>query len=218
MPIKIEKIIMKQSILNYQDLGNNVPKRPKTIALTLATWFNKITGWSAVGEIPNIKQAVVIGVPHTSNYDGVFSLPVLLSLGLDIRIMGKKQLFDVPVLASFLRWAGVVPIDREKKGSTLQASIEKFQQYDQLFLALSPEGTRNYTEKWKTGFYYLALNANVPILPVAMDYKTKQIRFLPLFYPTGDIDVDLPYIYQYFQGIEPKYRANLSKPLQDLMQ
>ncbi|MDO4223376.1 MAG: 1-acyl-sn-glycerol-3-phosphate acyltransferase [Acinetobacter sp.] len=202
--------------LHHHDLGQNVPKRHSKITRIIAAFFAKCTGWQAVGAIPNILKAVLIGVPHTSNYDGLFALPVLLALDLDVKIMGKKQLFRIPVLASFLRWAGVIAIDREKKGSTLNASIERLVQAEQMFIGLAPEGTRDYSKQWKTGFYYLALGANVPILPVAMDYQSKQIRFLAPFYPTGDIDHDLPQLYQYFQHIQPKHRSRLSQPLQDL--
>ena len=130
--------------------------------------------------------------------------------------MGKKELFAVPLLSQFLRWAGVIPIDRDKKGSVLQANIDRFNTGKPLFLALAPEGTRGYTQSWKTGFYYLAWQAGVPIIPVAMDYATKEIRFMTPFYPTGDIDVDLPKIYQYFAGVVPKHPQFLSKPLQEL--
>jgi 1-acyl-sn-glycerol-3-phosphate acyltransferase len=83
-------------------------------------------------------------------------------------------------------------------------------------LGLAPEGTRQYTKEWKTGFYYLAVGANVPILPVAMDYKTKEIRFMSLVYPTGDIAGDLEKIYRQYQGVVPRYPERLSQPLQDI--
>ena len=95
-------------------------------------------------------------------------------------------------------------------------TIDRFWQEDQLWLGLAPEGTRDYTESWKTGFYYLALGAKVPILPVAMDYQTRQVRFMPLFYPTGDIDADLPKIYDYYRGVQGKHVNKMSKPLQDV--
>lgn len=202
--------------LRKRHLGENVPQRGAKISRYVAQSIMKLSGWQTVGEVPNIAQAVVIGVPHTSNIDGLYTLPALLALDIDIRIMGKQQLFNVPILAQVLTWCGVIPINREKKGSILQASIDKFKQQPQLFLGLAPEGTRKYTEQWKTGFYYLALGANVPILPVALDYKTKQLRFLPLFYPSGDIEQDLPKLYEYFAGVEGYYPANMSKPLQDL--
>lgn len=130
--------------------------------------------------------------------------------------MGKHTLFTVPVLAQLLRWIGVIPIDRGNKGSVLQASIDKFKNGEPLFLGLSPEGTRDYTKEWKTGFYYLAIGAGVPILPIALDYRAKEIRFLSPIYPTGDIDIDLPKIYEQYRGVIPRHPERLSQPLQDV--
>lgn len=202
--------------IDPKTIGENVPKRRGTIAPKIAKSFLKSTGWKIVGEIPNVKKAVLLAVPHTSNMDGVFAIPTVLALDVDIKLMGKKELFKLPVLSHFLRWAGIISIDREKKGSTLQASIDRFNSEDKLFLGLAPEGTRGYTDSWKTGFYYLAVGAGVPILPIAMDYPSKEVRFLPLFYPTGNIDEDLPKIYDYYQGVKGKVFKNMSKPLQDL--
>ena len=202
--------------LSRKDIGHLVPKRGNQVAPVIAATLLKLTGWRTVGEIPNIPQAVVLALPHTSNVDGVYAIPSLFALDLQISIMGKHTLFKVPVLAQLLSWMGVVPIDRGNKGSVLQSSIDKFKTGQPLFLGLSPEGTRNYTETWKTGFYYLALGAGVPILPVAMDYKTKEIRFLAVLYPTGDINADLPKIYAQYQGVIPRHPERLSQPLQDV--
>lgn len=202
--------------LQKKDLGNLVPKRGNKLAPTVASALLKASGWRTVGEIPNISQAVVLALPHTSNIDGVYAIPSLFALDLKISIMGKHTLFKIPVFAQLLRWIGIIPIDRGNKGSVLQASIDKFKTGDPLFLGLSPEGTREYTEKWRTGFYYLAVGAGVPILPVAMDYKTREIRFMPLVYPSGDIEVDLPKIYAHYRGVVPRYPERLSQPLQDV--
>ena len=108
----------------------------------------------------------------------------------------------------------MIPIDRGKKGSVLDASVALFKTGKPLWLALAPEGTRKYTDAWKTGFYYIAWRAGVPIIPIAMDYGSKQIRFMTPFYPTGDIDADLPKIYDYYRDVKAKIPQNLSKPLQ----
>lgn len=202
--------------LTRKDLGNLVPKRNGSIVPPISSWLMKVAGWRTVGEIPNISQAVVLALPHTSNIDGVYALPSLFALDIKISIMGKHTLFKVPVLKQLLQWMGIIPIDRSDKGSVLQTSIDKFKNGEPLFLGLSPEGTRDYTESWKTGFYYLALGANVPILPVALDYNTKKVRFLSLVYPTGDIEADLPKIYEQYRGVLPRHPERLSQPLQDI--
>ena len=202
--------------LSKKHLGNLVPRRGNKAAPIIASALLKAAGWRTVGEIPNIPQAVVLALPHTSNVDGIYAIPSLFALDLKISIMGKHTLFKVPVFAQLLRWIGVIPIDRGNKGSVLQASIDKFKTGKPLFLGLAPEGTRQYTESWKSGFYYLAVGAGVPILPVAMDYKTKEIRFMSLVYPSGDIDADLPKIYAQYQGVIPRHPERLSQPLQDI--
>ena len=204
--------------LSKKQLGNLVPKRGNKIAPVIASALLKAAGWRTVGEIPNIPQAVVLALPHTSNVDGVYAIPSLFALDLKISIMGKHTLFKIPGVAQLMHWIGVIPIDRSNKGSVLQASIDKFKTGKPLFLGLSPEGTRDYTEKWKTGFYYLAMGAGVPILPVAVDYNTKEIRFMSLVYPTGNMEADLPKIYAQYQGVIPRHPERLSQPLQDVNQ
>lgn len=206
-------VLYQNTILTADQLGKQVPRRHGRFAKRLASWVYRACGWKTVGSIPDISQAVLIGVPHTSNFDGVYAIPMVLALDLDVKILAKKQLFAVPILAQFLRWAGVMPIDRDKKGSVLQANIDRFKTGKPLFLALAPEGTRGYTDSWRTGFYYLAVGAGVPIIPVAMDYRTKEIRFMQPFYPTGDIETDLPKIYAYFKGVQGKNPSRMSKPI-----
>lgn len=202
--------------LTQDMLGQQVPKRHGKLAPKIAKLILKAVGWKVTGSIPNIPQAVVLCVPHTSNIDGVYAIPTILALDLNIKIMGKKELFDVPVLKQFITWAGIIPIDRSKKGSVLQASIDEFKTGKPLFLGLAPEGTRQYSDSWKTGFYYIAEGAGVPIIPVRMDYGTKEIRFMEPVYPTGDIDADMKVILAKYKGVVPCVPSKLSKPLQDI--
>ena len=207
---------INQTPLDPSQFGSNVPCRDDPNIAKLAAKYLKMRGWQLVGEMPNVKQLVMLAVPHTSNEDGWNAVMGILTLGIDVKLMGKKELFRIPVIGPFLKWGGMISIDRQKKGSTLQATLEQFKQQDQLWLALAPEGTRSYTDKWKTGFYHIAVGAGVPILPIAMDYKTKQIRFMPLFYPTGDYDTDLPKILENYRGVLGKHFEKMSQPLQDL--
>ncbi|WP_199508270.1 MULTISPECIES: lysophospholipid acyltransferase family protein [unclassified Psychrobacter] len=202
--------------LGRKDIGNLVPRRNNMLSAVAAEYLLHRLGWRTVGTVPNVSQAVVLGLPHTSNFDALYALPALFALDLKLNIMGKHTLFKIPIFAQLLRWMGVIPINRDKKGSVLQSSIERFKTDQPLFLGLAPEGTRQYTTTWKTGFYYLALGAGVPILPVALDYKSKEVRFLSPIYPTGDIEADLPKIYQQFKGVIPKHPERLSQPLQDV--
>ncbi|OLF36988.1 glycerol acyltransferase [Psychrobacter sp. C 20.9] len=202
--------------LSREQVGDNVPRRGNKVSPVIGSWLMRAAGWRTVGEIPNISQAVVLALPHTSNVDGVYAIPSLFGLDLKISIMAKHTLFRVPLLSQLLYWMGIIPINRTDKGSVLQASIDKFKTGKPLFLGLAPEGKREYTESWKTGFYYLAVGAGVPILPVALDYNTKEVRFLSLVHPTGDIEADLPKIYAQYQGVMPRHPERLSQPLQDI--
>ena len=207
---------INQTSVDPSQFGSNVPRRHDPKIAKLAAKYLQITGWQVVGEVPDVKQLVMLAAPHTSNEDGWNAVMGILSVGIDFKLMGKKELFRLPLIGPFLKWGGMISIDRQKKGSTLQATLEQFKQQDQLWLALAPEGTRSYTDKWKTGFYHIAVGAGVPILPIAMDYNTKQIRFMPLFYPTGDYDADLPKILERYRGVLGKHFEKMSQPLQDL--
>ncbi|PNK60893.1 lysophospholipid acyltransferase family protein [Psychrobacter sp. FDAARGOS_221] len=202
--------------LNYKRLGKQVPKRGGRVTPRLARAFLKLLGWKVTGNIPDVPKAVLLALPHTSNLDGLYAIPVVLGLDLDIKIMGKDSLFKYPVLSNFLKWAGVVPINRSKKGSVLQASIEQMKASDSLYLGLAPEGTRGFTKQWKTGFYYIADSADVPIIPVAMDYKTKEVQFLDPVCTTGNYEEDLTKIVAQYKGVVPKYPSKMSQVLQDI--
>ena len=207
---------INQTPVDPSQFGSNVPRRHDPKIAKLAAKYLRMRGWQLVGEVPNVKQLVMLAVPHTSNEDGWNAVMGILTLGIDVKIKKKKELFRIPVIGPFLKWGGMISIARLKNGSTFQATLEQFKQQDQLWLALAPEGTRSYTDKWKTGFYHIAVGAGVPILPIAMDYKTKQIRFMPLFYPTGDYDADLPKILENYRGVLGKHFEKMSQPLQDL--
>ena len=202
--------------IKHSDLGNKVPRRGGRLSPRIGRMVLKALGWKVVGSIPNVPKAVFIGLPHTSNFDGLYAIPMVLGLDLDLKLMGKDSLFKNPMLSKFFKWAGIIPINRSKKGSVLQATIDQMKASDSLFLGLAPEGTRGYTDRFKTGFYYIAKEAEVPIVPVAMDYKTKQVRFLTPVYASGDFDADMDKILSQYKGVVPKYPEKMSKPLQDI--
>lgn len=207
---------LNQNSFDFERLGDQLPRRKRQLTAKIARLLLKCLGWQITGSLPNVSHAVLIGVPHTSNYDGIPGLLTVMAIDVDIKILGKKQLFSVPILAQFLRWVGVIPIDRDKKGSVLQANIQKFADSDAFLLALAPEGTRDYAPTWKTGFYYLAVQAKVPIIPVGLDYATKRVCFMSAFYPTGDYERDLPKLLQAYRGILGKNYHKMSGILQEL--
>lgn len=169
--------------------------------------FEKLMGWKIEGSFdPSIKKAVVIVVPHTSWHDfyiGAFARKILKT---EINYIAKKELFKWP-FGSYFRWMGGAPLDRSPGQNQVEAIAEIFKAKDEFRLALSPEGTRKKVAVWKTGYYYIALAANVPIIAVAFDYPTKRVIVNEPFYPTGNIDEDTLKLRSFYKGIVGKNKA-----------
>ena len=155
-------------------------------------------GWRIEGAFPVESKLVAIVAPHTSNWDFPLGVAVLFTLELRATWLGKHTLFDTP-LRGFFRWLGGIPVDRRTSHGVVDACVQAFGAAPALLLALAPEGTRKGVSRWKSGFYSIAAEARVPILPVAFDYRTRVVRLLPLFRPSGNLDQDLPLIQALFR-------------------
>lgn len=168
--------------------------------------FRRI-GWSMRGE-ENLKttKCVIIVVPHTSWHDFYIGVLARGISGLSMHFVAKRELFIFP-FGSYFRWMGGTPLNRAKNEGKVEAIARIIQEKEVFRLAIAPEGTRKKVKKWKTGFYYIALAAEVPIVPVAFDYKQKQVRAYPPFHPTGNMDADLHYLYRLYEGVEGKCEA-----------
>lgn len=167
-------------------------------------WF-KIFRWELVeGELPPVHRFVLIAAPHTSNWD----LPIMLCAAMLFRVklywMGKDAIFRPP-FAGIVRWLGGIPIDRSKSNNLVSQSVELFQRHPRLVLVVPPEGTRQKVRHWKTGFYYIALGAEVPIVMGFLDFKRKLAGFGPLLRPTGDIEKDMLAVRAFYSGITGKH-------------
>ncbi len=173
----------------------------QTLAKVL--YFN-ILGWKLSGIFPKLDQCVVIVAPHTSWVDFFLGLLVRKVLNVHINYIGKKSLFNPP-FGWFFKWMGGAPIDRSKSSDTVSATAKIFQQRKEFRLALSPEGTRKKVLQWKTGFYYIAKSANVPIVMVAFDYGAKQVKISEPKYTTDDQEADFKSYKNFFEGVKGKY-------------
>ncbi len=129
---------------------------------------------------------------------------VAFILKAKIHAMGKQSLVQGP-FGFVMKWFGIVPIDRSKNNNIVSQTIEKFNNSSEMIIIVPPSGTRNKVQYWKTGFYYIALGANVPISLGFIDYGTKSGGLGPLFYPTGDIEADMIEIKKFYEGIVGKY-------------
>ncbi len=166
--------------------------------------FYKLMGWKIVGDFStHIKKVVIIAAPHTSWHDfyiGVFTRSITKA---KINWIGKKELFLGP-LAWYFKWMGGEPIDRTPGQNKVEAITEIFNSHEEFRLTLAPEGTRKKVAVWKTGYYYIAMAAKVPIIPVSFDFSTKTVTINPPFYPTGDIEADTKVLRSYYKGVVGK--------------
>ena len=166
--------------------------------------FFKILKWKLKGAIdPAVKKCVIIVAPHTSWYDFFLGLIVRSLLGIKSDFVGKKELFRPP-FGWYFKWVGGTPLVRSPNQDKVQAITAIFKSREVFRLALSPEGTRKKTERWKTGFYYIAEAAQVPIIKVAFDYAKKEVKVAPPFYTTGNIEKDLIEIHKFYEGVQGK--------------
>ncbi len=154
--------------------------------------FLRLTGWTIEGQLPpGSPKCVLIAAPHTSNWDLPYTLMVAFSLRLHIYWMGKASIFRPP-FRGVMMWLGGIPVDREKSNQLVAASVQAIEEAEgELQLVVPPEGTRGATRHWKTGFYYIALGAKVPIVMAYMDYQRKLSGLGPVFTPTGDVERDM---------------------------
>jgi 1-acyl-sn-glycerol-3-phosphate acyltransferase len=168
--------------------------------------YFKILGWKLNGEFPShLNKFVAIVVPHTSWWDFVLGLLVRKVWDEEINYIGKKSLFDSP-FGWFFKWTGGAAIDRSKTNDTVKATAQIFNERKKFRLALSPEGTRKKVERWKTGFYFIAKTANVPIVLVAFDYGKKEIKISEPKFPTDDQIADFEKYHAFYDGVEGLYR------------
>jgi 1-acyl-sn-glycerol-3-phosphate acyltransferase len=164
----------------------------------------RLFGWRMVSQPPDLAKYLVVFAPHTSNWD----LPIGYVFGKAFELapswIGKHVLFRPPFGILF-RWMGGIPVDRRSRNNSVDQVIQVFNKRERLVLAITPEGTRKKTAHWKTGFYYIALGAHVPIQLAFLDYRRKIGGFGPLIVPSGDIDADLSIMRDFFSGICGKY-------------
>ena len=178
-----------------------------TLLYLYAKTFLKISGWKIINKPPDIRKYVTIAAPHTSNWDFPIFLAVAGYLRININFLGKHSLFE-GVFGWLFYWLGGIPVNRTGKAASevVDQAVQAFLQRDNLILGIAPEGTRSRVEKWKTGFYRIALAASVPIVPAYLDSKTKTLGFGEVFIPTGNIDADLAFLQGFYankQGINP---------------
>lgn len=163
-----------------------------------------VLGWKMDENFPShLKKYVVIAAPHTSWVDFPIAILARMSSGIMINFIGKESLFKGP-FGFFFRALGGTPVDRSKSNNLVDAIIQIFNSKDEFRLGLSPEGTRKKVSKWKTGFYYIAKGANVPIVMATLDFQNKKIKISEPYYTTDDKEKDFQFFYFFYKNIKGK--------------
>jgi len=176
----------------------------------------KLMGWETDNHWPeNLSQCVMIAAPHTSNWDALYARLALKVLGVNVRITIKDSYMQFP-LGPFVRAMGGIGIDRrpkqagEPRPSMVQVMTDLFKQHPELVMLVTPEGTRARQEQWKTGFYYVAVNAGLPIALAYMDYEQKKAGVGKIIHPTGNFEEDMAEIMDFYAGIQAKFPKEFS--------
>ncbi|MEP5791793.1 MAG: lysophospholipid acyltransferase family protein [Cyclobacteriaceae bacterium] len=167
-----------------------------------------ITGWKVVGKRPDIAKYVLIVAPHTSNWDFFVGVAARSISYLRSDFLAKNSLFKIPIVGWVLKKMGGHAVDRSKNSNMVDQVVDLYHQHDEFVVTITPEGTRSYVPKWKTGFYRIADKANVPIVMVGFDFPNKQVIYREPFYPTGDMESDMEVILDYFRQIKGKHPEN----------
>lgn len=171
---------------------------------TLSRWLLKQWGWQIQGQLPQQAQYLIIVAPHTSNWDFIVGLLARFALATHIHFLGKHSLFIKP-WGWFFSAIGGTPVDRRKTNNLVDAVADLFKQDANYKLALAPEGTRSQVTRWKTGFYHIAYKAQVDIVPVALDFKLKQVIITNPLTPTGNIEQDMQQLIDFYRSVSGKY-------------
>ncbi len=171
--------------------SSNLPRtRSSRFTRWVARSVLRACGWRMVGAFPDLPKGVLIGAPHSSNWDGLWALLVKVALGVEVRIFAKHQLFWWP-LGPLLRWLGVIEVNRSAVGGFVEQIIDRFAREEQLWIGIAPEGTRKRVEHWKAGFWKIAKGAGVPVVPAFFHYPDKIIGIGEPFVLSDDMEADM---------------------------
>lgn len=169
----------------------------------------RVMGWRCIGNLPETGRLVVIGGPHTSNWDFVVAMFSIMALGIKVSWLAKDSIFRWPVKGLWLKLGGIA-VDRSSSTGMVGQALESFKQNTAQVVALMPEGTRSKVDKWRTGFLHIARGAQVPILMVGMDFPSKTVSFCDVFMATENVDADLEKVKHFirsFRGKRPEFQS-----------
>jgi 1-acyl-sn-glycerol-3-phosphate acyltransferase len=178
----------------------------------LAGAILRMVGWRVEGRLPNLPKFILVGAPHTSNWDFVMFLAVVFHLEANVRFMGKAELFRSP-FGFFFRYCGGIPVDRSKSNGLVDQMVQACNASGRFILTIAPEGTRHRVQEWKRGFYHIAKSAGIPMVMAVVDGARKVVGVGQIFHPTGNIEADMKTIQGFFAGmvgINPRHTSELN--------
>jgi 1-acyl-sn-glycerol-3-phosphate acyltransferase len=173
----------------------------------LYSFLFKLFGWKTNGQMPHFKKYIIAVAPHTSNWDFLVGVGARSALRIrKAQFLGKSQLFKPP-FGWFFRSLGGHPVDRTSKQDMVEQVVEIFNRHHEFILAMAPEGTRKKVEKLRTGFYYIAKGAHVPIVPVGFDFEKKEVVVGPTLYPSDNFEEDMRQFLAFYRTIHARNPA-----------
>jgi len=191
------------------------PNAPRLRGHRISRWLGRcvlrLGGWRMVGAFPDARKLVIILAPHTSNWDGFWGLAAKAALGVEIRVLGKAQLFWWP-LGALLRWLGAIPVDRSSPHGVVAQAVEVINSRERCWFVLAPEGTRKPVAQWKTGFWKIASAAGVAIVPAYLHYPDKIIGIGEAFIPGEDMHADIRALRAWYRPWMGKHPENMTPP------
>ena len=180
-------------------LPPSAPRMPRNPVMEwLGRTILKLGGWRMAGEFPDLPKFVLIAAPHSSNWDGLWGMAVKLGTGMKLSILGKDALVKAPLLGRLALWQGVIGVDRSAAHGVVDQAAMAIRKADRMWYTIAPEGTRKWVERWKPGFWHIARNAGVPVVPAYFDSATKTLGIGPPFELTGDMHADIARIQRWY--------------------
>jgi len=180
--------------------GPLVPRRGGFLRAAIGRMMLRLLRWRIGSAFPDLAKAVVIAAPHSSYRDFFVGIALVFAMRLEVRFIGKVELFRGP-LGPVMRWLGGLPVNRTRPGGIVVQTVAMFAERKSLILAVAPEGTRKPVDRWKSGFYRIAHEAGVPIVPGYFDNRRRVVGFGPPFQPTGDMSGDIAALRAFFAPI-----------------
>jgi 1-acyl-sn-glycerol-3-phosphate acyltransferase len=200
--------IVSKKIIRISE--NQIPKRLRgsrnSFLKSIGRLGINLSGWTIKGMVPDEERIVIIAAPHTSNWDFILAMMAIFGLNINIKWLGKDSIFK-PGFKWFFNWLGGIPVNRKDPNSLIENVVRIVEKEKAIVIAMTPEGTRKKVTRWKTGFLRIAKLTKAKILLISIDSPTKSIQIGKIFEPSGNTELDLNFIQDYyksFKGINPE--------------